>query len=248
MNKQGPRPIPAQGRPADLSLQPPWLNDEDYQAEAVKVVAQFSPIVEPLAKALGPKTEVVLHDLSKLPGSIVAIAQSISGRRVGSPSTSLGLTTMSASEPPPHWFNYRTEMPGGVVCRSSTIFLYGAAAFPVAALCMNTDVTEALQIRSLFEAAVGPWPQADHPPENEVFYDNLVSLTDDILQRSIASVGRPVAAMTKAHKLRVVAELDQRGFFIVREAAEIAAEALAVTRYTIYNYLNEVRDDPGRPA
>jgi predicted transcriptional regulator YheO len=247
MKQAEPRPPAEPDDASGGSLQPAWLADDTYRAEAAAVIAHFIPIVEPLAQALGPRTEVVLHDLSRLPGSVVAIAQSISGRRVGSPSTSLGLTTMSAEEPPAHWFNYRTEMPNGAVCRSSTVFLHGSAARPVAALCINTDIRDALQARSLFDALFGPWPTTDRVPEKEVFYDDLSSLTEDILRRSIESVDRPVKDMTKADKLRVVAELDRRGFFIVREAAELAADALSVTRYTIYNYLNELRGQPGRP-
>ena len=46
--------------------------------------------------------------------------------------------------------------------------------------------------------------------------------------------------MRKEHKVEVVAELDRRGFFLIKQAAETAAAALGVTRFTIYNYLNEV--------
>ncbi|MGX9899123.1 helix-turn-helix domain-containing protein [Arthrobacter sp. SA17] len=46
--------------------------------------------------------------------------------------------------------------------------------------------------------------------------------------------------MRKEHKVQVVAELERRGFFLVKQAAETAAIALGVTRFTIYNYLNEL--------
>jgi predicted transcriptional regulator YheO len=46
--------------------------------------------------------------------------------------------------------------------------------------------------------------------------------------------------MQKRHKLAVVDELKQRGFFLIRDSVEFAANALQVTRFTIYNYLNEL--------
>ncbi|GAB96287.1 putative transcriptional regulator YheO [Kineosphaera limosa] len=46
--------------------------------------------------------------------------------------------------------------------------------------------------------------------------------------------------MQKRHKLAVVGDLKERGFFMLKESVETAASALAVTRFTIYNYLNEI--------
>ena len=46
--------------------------------------------------------------------------------------------------------------------------------------------------------------------------------------------------MHKRHKLAVVADLRDRGFFLLKESVDTAAAALDVTRFTIYNYLNEL--------
>lgn len=46
-------------------------------------------MAEGLAKAMPPGTEVVLHDLTGLPDSIVAITNTITGRTVSSPATDL---------------------------------------------------------------------------------------------------------------------------------------------------------------
>jgi predicted transcriptional regulator YheO len=54
--------------------------------------------------------------------------------------------------------------------------------------------------------------------------------------------------MRKEHKVQVVAELERRGFFLIKQAAETAANALGVTRFTIYNYLNVVSGISEEPA
>jgi predicted transcriptional regulator YheO len=46
--------------------------------------------------------------------------------------------------------------------------------------------------------------------------------------------------MKKPHKLGVVAELLDHGVFQIRDAVEFVAEKLDVSRFTIYNYLNEI--------
>jgi predicted transcriptional regulator YheO len=225
--------------PSGKGHQPEWLLAESYRREADELVKRYLPLVDPLQAMFGPRTEVVLHDLSKMPGSVVAIANSLTGRAVGAPSTNLGLIVMASEERPTQLIGYRTEMAGGIVCRSSTVFLYGSAPHPLVALCVNTDVREIISAKAVLESMVGTWSPLE--PTSEVFYDNVESLSEDVLRRSIKSVGIPVEDMTKKQKISVVAELERRGFFIIREAADLAAAALGVTRYTIYNYLNEVR-------
>ena len=38
----------------------------------------------------------------------------------------------------------------------------------------------------------------------------------------------------------VVGQLEERGLFLLKDAVEVIALALGVTRFTIYNYLNEL--------
>jgi len=47
--------------------------------------------------------------------------------------------------------------------------------------------------------------------------------------------------MNKKAKLEAVRQMQDRGIFIVKGGVEKAAKALGVTRYTIYNYLEEIR-------
>ncbi|MFG1924459.1 transcriptional regulator [Cryptosporangium sp. NPDC048952] len=214
-----------------------WATPE-FAAEAGRVVETYWPLVEPLAAALAPGVEVVLHDLSKLPNSVVAIAGGLSGRTVGAPATDLGLRLLMQDDPPESIVGYRTELPGGIVCRSSTIFLRGDHERPVAALCLNRDITRLTQARDLLSELIDTPAVSGHDRE-ETFYDSVENLTDDLLRRAIGATGVDVADMSKSDKTRVVKDLEQRGFFLIKESVELAARTLGVSRYTIYNYLNE---------
>ena len=46
----------------------------------------------------------------------------------------------------------------------------------------------------------------------------------------------------------IVRELRDRGFFLLRDAAETAGHALGVSRFTIYNYLNEIEGAESAPG
>jgi hypothetical protein len=61
------------------------------------------------------------------------------------------------------------------------------------------------------------------------------------LDRMIASVtaelGCPLPELSREDKQRVVRLLDERGAFRLRKAVEDVADALGVSRFTVYNYL-----------
>lgn len=190
------------------------------------LLTSLVPAVHGLAAMLGPGNEVLLHDLSRLPDSIVAIAGDLTGRTVGGPMTDLllGLIRRGTTQ---DLINYRTNSPDGRPIRSSTLFLRDADGVAVGCLCVNSAGAE--------EVA------ADAPERPETFPRDIDSLQRFLIDRAIAKIGVPPTEMKKQHKAAVVRELDEAGFFLIRDSVEHVAGQLDVTRYTIYNYLTEVR-------
>jgi selenocysteine lyase/cysteine desulfurase/predicted transcriptional regulator YheO len=183
------------------------------------------PAVDSLAAMLGPGTEVVLHDLSRLPDSIVAIAGGVTGRAAGGPMTDLllGLVRRGGTQ---DLTDYETSGPDGRPIRSSTLFLRDADGVAIGCLCVNSEL------------AGSALPGAGLP---EIFPPDVDSLQRFLIDRAFGKTGIPVDLMKKRHKAAVVRELDEAGFFLIKDAVDRLAAELDVTRYTIYNYLNEIR-------
>jgi len=63
-----------------------------------------------------------------------------------------------------------------------------------------------------------------------------------VLDRLVAAVekdlGAPLKDLSREDKQRAVRLLDERGAFQLRKAVEDVADAMAVSRFTVYNYLN----------
>ncbi|MEN8238763.1 MAG: helix-turn-helix domain-containing protein [Actinomycetota bacterium] len=77
-----------------------------------------------------------------------------------------------------------------------------------------------------------------------------VRLVDIVsLARLVAGVeeqlGSPLAKLDRADKQRAVRLLDERGAFQLRKSIEDVAEAMGVSRITIYNYLSALKNQPG---
>jgi uncharacterized protein YqgV (UPF0045/DUF77 family) len=81
-----------------------------------------------------------------------------------------------------------------------------------------------------------------------------VEATDltDGLSRLIADVERELGGsldtLPRAEKQHAVRLLEERGAFEMRRSAETVAEALGLTRFTVYNYLNRIRESAAEPA
>ncbi len=69
---------------------------------------------------------------------------------------------------------------------------------------------------------------------------------NDTLAGLIASVevelGGALVSLDRSGKQAAIRILDDRGAFAIRKAIEDVADAMGVSRITIYNYLNAIRD------
>lgn len=63
---------------------------------------------------------------------------------------------------------------------------------------------------------------------------------DRLIETVEVELGGPLPHLSREDKQRAVRLLDERGAFILRRAVEDVADALGVSRITVYNYLNAI--------
>ena len=63
----------------------------------------------------------------------------------------------------------------------------------------------------------------------------------ELIAECESEIGRPLEEMSRAEKRQVVRFLDERGAFALRKSVETVADALGVSRFTVYNYLESSR-------
>ena len=63
---------------------------------------------------------------------------------------------------------------------------------------------------------------------------------DRLIDTVAAELGAPLPSLSREDKQRAVRLLDDRGAFTLRRAVEDVADAMGVSRITVYNYLNAI--------
>ena len=117
----------------------------------------------------------------------------------------------------------------------------------VGSVCVNLDVSDLLNAQRALGAFV-QYPMTHHAPTNDI--DALATKNvDDILKYYMKQaellVGKPMGLMNKEEKIRALDYLDQKGVFKISKTSVLLCETLQVSKYTLYNYLEEARSGRG---
>ncbi|QXI36662.1 helix-turn-helix transcriptional regulator [Pseudomonas xantholysinigenes] len=194
--------------------------------------------------------EILLHDLDHPEHSVVAIVNGhLSGRRVGSPILAapeqdqgfkalMRATVEQRGCDPVVLPDYPTTLKGRTL-RSATAIFRDSTGHPFASLCVNSDVT-GLDAAMAFLQHFQPLGAACATPSNAEPADMAVLMTE-IIQDALLHSGQ--GRLSKQAKVEAVRVMQERGLFIVKGGVKKAAEALGVTRYTVYNYLEQLRGE-----
>jgi hypothetical protein len=67
---------------------------------------------------------------------------------------------------------------------------------------------------------------------------------DRLIEGVERELGAPLGDLSREDKQRAVRRLEDRGAFMLRRSVEDVADALGVSRITVYNYLNAMRGEP----
>jgi predicted transcriptional regulator YheO len=204
----------------------------------LEAVAQLIPSLQQM---LGPRYEVILHDLSHVETSIVMLEGDVTHRKTGGPATNYLLRLIKeGGNEAANSINYRTVLPDGRVLRSSTIFIRDDDGLIVGSLCINLDLTDFIVARNLLEDDTSFAPPDVESPK-ETFAQDISEVMESVVDAEVSLTQKPAAYMQKEDKLAVVTRLEQKGIFAIKNAVDYVAECLGVTNFTIYNYLKEVR-------
>lgn len=199
-------------------------------------------IGECIARQFGSDCEVVLHDLTRsYDNTIVAIWNGhVTGREVGGGGTDAGLSILRGTALPRDQYSYINKTKEGRILRSSSKYFLDDKGNAVGSLCINYDITDFIAVRNVMTKLT---TREESESKEEVFTSNVDELLDVLMKEAVEQTGNSLETLEKDDKAAVVRYLDAKGAFLIKKSVERVADFLGVSRFTIYNYLNEAQEE-----
>ena len=195
---------------------------------------QYHVIAQGIAALLHPFAEVVVHDLEKQ--QIAILVNNFSKRKIGSPTL---LEYMEFT--PGEWVigPYEKINWDGRKLKSISIVLRNPKGKPEAIMCINLDVSAALDIQQRLEWFLQPNGMIDQP--QDLFKDDWHEQINQFVNNWLAEKKLTIAALNRIDKRNLVELLYKQGAFRGKQAANYVARVLGLGNSTVYKYLKELR-------
>lgn len=191
-----------------------------------------------IAVMFGEQCETIVHEMDGQKVKNLAIYNGhIFGRTTGSTLSIYGRDTMMDEEDPKvnldlDYVNQMVITPSGKTMKSSTFHFRGEDYH--FALGINYDISVMSQMSRIMDGLL----RTDATLQTSLF--GTGNSMEEVFESCSEMVKRPFSQMQKADRLTLVSILKEKGFFQMQRSVPYAAERLGVTKYTIYNYLNEL--------
>ena len=215
----------------------------------VNNIEQLKQVADLIAAQFGPATEVVIHDFTgDLDSTIVYIVNGhVTGRTVGDAPTQSFLKYMNVNHQRKSMEKVRhvSHLSDGRIIRSSTANFFDEDGTLNSSLCINQDISDVVALESAVKglSEVGYFETSVLANYNEfdVQPSSIHGMMDNIITEALASIGTPPDKMNKEAKIKLLRFLDERGVFLIQKSGQKVCELLGISKFTLYNYLEEAR-------
>ena len=198
-----------------------------------------------IAGVFGKRCEVVIHDFSDITQSVVHIEGNVTNRSLGAPVTSTMMRMLDEfGDQVPDKIAYKITTEDGKVLRCASIFIRNESGGLEGCLAINFNISDFM----FFSQAFSDFTFMSNNNDNGASGNSLVHFPkkpaesmESIIDATVSLQGKLPAMMDKAERKEVVRKLDKAGVFMVKGSIDYLAKVFGASKYTIYNYLKEVR-------
>lgn len=204
------------------------------------ILNSYRAVVEGVSALIGDHCEIVLHSLEDLEHSAICIANGHNtNRQEGSPITDRALQSLhnmktdSVSKP------YFTRAKSNGLMKSVTIAIRNQHQRIIGLLCINInlDVPVSQFIRSFIP------PASQGETSNVNFASSVEELVAQTMEKTIEEVTTDRLVANNNKNRQIVVSLFEKGIFDIKDAINLVAERLDISRHTVYLYIRQIKQD-----
>ena len=202
------------------------------------VLESYGKMMEGLAAYLGSGYELVLHCLEDLDRSAVKVINGFhTGRKEGAPITDLALKMLAAiaeDEDKKDYICYQGANKAGHPLRSTTIAIRSQGRI-IGLLCINFYMDTPLSdLLGLFQSST------DEP---EDYVQSPEEMIRSAVESAVFAVKEAGLDASPIRNREIVSRLHTAGIFRMKDAVNLVASELGISRNTVYLHLRNLRGE-----
>lgn len=198
----------------------------------------LSRLCDGLSVMFGPNCETVVHDMNDPNKSIVYITNGqVTNRNIGDKFKILGGKDIDKFFSGTDIINCKALSPDKRTLKSSTFHMKGHGYHY--ALGINFDYTNFEFAHNILKDLISVGKDISEVIQAS---PNTEDLLDGYIDDALKFVGKPISMLKKEDRVQIVKCLEEKGAFVLQRSIPIISERLNISRYTLYNYLKEIRN------
>lgn len=219
------------------------------------LMKEYIAIVNFFAKIVGTNVEIILHDISQVDHSAVAVVNGhVSGRKIGSSLNATGISFIKNEiyKDQDELLHYRGQSKNGLELICYTRFIKAEDGTLLGMMCINVDrnqevkllkdLTTLLNLNQDFTEVLLETKVLGNEVTifKEHFPENVAETTAIVFDDIITELKLPKERLTYHEKLEVMKRLEERGIFLFKGAISEVAHLMRISEATAYRYLSKI--------
>jgi len=195
-------------------------------------------VADGIADQFGSNCEVAIHDPYEKDGGSVAyiVNEHISGQTVGSRTDRILMNQGNLSELESRGrICYMVKTPDGKILKNSAVCVKNEQGEAEAVLTIRYDVSKLMIVERAIHDLVSTETVNPQEPDKVLSVNELL---EQLIQKSVELVGKPVAMMNKEDKIKAIQFLSRNGAFLVTKSGDKVAKYFGISKYTLYSYID----------
>lgn len=203
-------------------------------------------IAHGIAHQFGDDCEVCIHDLKTRDPehSIIYIINGhVTGRSIGDAPSKIVLKSIEAlsnGERLTDHLCYLTKGAGGKLLKSSTIFIRDREGEFHYVLSINLDISALVSLSHMVKSIIHVEDDENALSEKktEAIPNSVGELLDNLIDQSVALIGKVPAMMTKEEKVKAINYLNDTGAFLIQKSGDKISNYFGISKFTLYSYID----------
>ncbi len=218
-------------------------SDENYLVEFTNadraILESYKNTLDGLAEYYGKSYEIVLHSLEKNNNAVVKIINGFhTGRKVGSPITDLAIDMLSHIQNDCNHKTYECYFSTnnqGEPLKSTTIAIFGTENKIIGLLCIN------FYMSTPFSEVINGFISKDNIKKEHFLEISSDEIKNEVKKASLSIKNNKTIAASLINK-NIIILLHEKGIFKMKNAVEIVAKELDISKNTVYMHLRNIEN------